>query len=977
LRIDLEAGSLSGGGQGGAGRASLAGIENVVAGYLADRISGSAGANVLDGHGGDDTLEGLGGDDTLHGYAGRDLLFGGDGDDRLESGEHDTLTGGAGADDFAVTFSPNEASVITDFASGVDELRFEGSAFMRIGASDFTTGDARFHAAAGASAGHDADDRVIFNTTTGEVYYDSDGAGSQAAQLVARLQAGATLAASDIGVDNGIADQEINGGPGDDTLVGGGGFDTINGFSGNDTLEGRLGDDVLQGGAGNDFLVGHDGVDSLIGGDGNDTLDGKAAWDWDDEPYLSWNQDTQTWEYLPGDTLDGGLGDDVYRPQPNDVIVDAGGIDTIEVFDTGATLPDGLENLTEWDGYDSEGGGTNTLNGNALDNVIRGGWTASVLDGGAGNDTIFGGESYRGNDVFRFSLAAGDYGNDHLDGESEGDILDFADARSAIVADLAAGTLTGGGTNGSGSAVLLNFEAVFGGAFDDRLVAGDDVQAFGLYPHDGAQYVLKGGAGNDTLVGGAANDELWGGGGDDRIEIRGGFDRAEGEAGTDTFVLARSPGGSLPEEYSYYPSAVMIVDFTSGSEKIVLDAAFHSAIGPGGDFAPGDERFYAAAGATSGHDATDRVIHDTASGYLYYDADGDGSGASEIIAYVGRTLAATDLAVENGAAQGQQVIGTAGNDSLQAGSGNDTLDGLGGVDTMNGGQGNDLYIVTAGDVLSDPGGIDTVQTAITWSLGDDFENLTMTGSAAIQVQGNGANNFIIGNSGNNYFNARHGNDTIQAGDGNDSIDVSSFNTGDHGDDVVDGGANFDSLDFDGYATTGLVADFNTGTITGGDAAGSTVTFSNIEQLVGGGFADRMTGNAAANDLMGRGGNDTLQGGAGNDTLTGGAGSDSFVFAEAPGAANADQINGFVSADQLLLDNAAFTAIGATGNFASGDARFWSSSAGTAHDANDRVVYNTSTGNLYYDADGSGTGAAQLIATLAGNPSITATDITVV
>ena len=76
-----------------------------------------------------------------------------------------------------------------------------------------------------------------------------------------------------------------------------------------------------------------------------------------------------------------------------------------------------------------------------------------------------------------------------------------------------------------------------------------------------------------------------------------------------------------------------------------------------------------------------------------------------------------------------------------------------------------------------------------------------------------------------------------------------------------------------------------------------------------------------------------------------------------GTANADRISDFASgSDKLQLDDAAFTAIGAMGNFAAGDARFWASHpAARRHDANDRVVYNTSTGQLYYDADGSGSG----------------------
>ena len=71
-----------------------------------------------------------------------------------------------------------------------------------------------------------------------------------------------------------------------------------------------------------------------------------------------------------------------------------------------------------------------------------------------------------------------------------------------------------------------------------------------------------------------------------------------------------------------------------------------------------------------------------------------------------------------------------------------------------------------------------------------------------------------------------------------------------------------------------------------------------------------------------------------------------------------------------------TALGATGNFAAGDARFWASSTGTAHDADDRIIYNTTTRQIWYDADGNGAGAAQLIATLQSGATLVATDIVV-
>jgi Ca2+-binding RTX toxin-like protein len=65
---------------------------------------------------------------------------------------------------------------------------------------NFAAGDVRFFAGAGAGGGHDADDRVVYNTSTGQLYYDDDGSGAHAAQLVATLQAGAVVAATDISV---------------------------------------------------------------------------------------------------------------------------------------------------------------------------------------------------------------------------------------------------------------------------------------------------------------------------------------------------------------------------------------------------------------------------------------------------------------------------------------------------------------------------------------------------------------------------------------------------------------------------------------------------------------------------------------------------------------------------------------------------------------------------------------------------------
>jgi Ca2+-binding RTX toxin-like protein len=147
---------------------------------------------------------------------------------------------------------------------------------------------------------------------------------------------------------------------------------------------------------------------------------------------------------------------------------------------------------------------------------------------------------------------------------------------------------------------------------------------------------------------------------------------------------------------------------------------------------------------------------------------------------------------------------------------------------------------------------------------------------------------------------------------------------------------------------------------------------------GGAGDDSLTGSAGHDTLLGGTGNDTLVGGTWSDLLTGGAGADSFVYAEA-GTPQVDQVTDFVSGtDEVMLENAYFTALGGNASWTGGDARFWAAAgAVSGHDADDRFVFNAGTGQLYYDADGSGAGAALVIATFTGAPGVVASDITVI
>ncbi|MBC7312012.1 MAG: calcium-binding protein, partial [Rhizobium sp.] len=156
--------------------------------------------------------------------------------------------------------------------------------------------------------------------------------------------------------------------------------------------------------------------------------------------------------------------------------------------------------------------------------------------------------------------------------------------------------------------------------------------------------------------------------------------------------------------------------------------------------------------------------------------------------------------------------------------------------------------------------------------------------------------------------------------------------------------------------------------------------------IGNGLSNTITGNSANNTLNGAAGNDTLLGGTGadrlygglgNDTLTGGTGADAFVFHATPNAAtNVDRITDFsVADDAIWLENGVFTALGAAGALSS--AAFVRNTTGLAQDASDRLIYESDTGELYYDSNGSAAGGSVLIAVLNPNLLMTHMDFTVI
>lgn len=147
-------------------------------------------------------------------------------------------------------------------------------------------------------------------------------------------------------------------------------------------------------------------------------------------------------------------------------------------------------------------------------------------------------------------------------------------------------------------------------------------------------------------------------------------------------------------------------------------------------------------------------------------------------------------------------------------------------------------------------------------------------------------------------------------------------------------------------------------------------FDGADRLFGDDGADKLFGDKGNDKLSGGAGDDTLIGGAGIDTLTGGAGADVFAFVSA-GAKNRDIVTDFNGrVDELHFDNDAFTGLSYTGVLRRADFVQGTQAA----DASDRFIYQKSSGNLWYDADGSGAAGKVLVAELVDGTALTAGDI---
>ncbi|MCW5662668.1 MAG: hypothetical protein KIT35_02435 [Piscinibacter sp.] len=549
-----------------------------------------------------------------------------------------------------------------------------------------------------------------------------------------------------------------------------------------------------------------------------------------------------------------GRSDDVYTLSANnDEIVEnvGGGTDLVRSAFS-HTLDANVENLTLI--------GTAAANGtgNSLNNLITGNSAANRLNGSAGNDTLNGGA---GADTM-----IGGAGNDSFTIDNAGDVID---------------EVAGGGTD----SVTSNRSYTLGANLENLTLTGTGALSGtgnslnNLIIGNSGVNRLNGGSGNDTLDGGAGADTMIGGTGNDRFIVDNSGDvitEAAG-AGTDTVQANRTYVLSANLENLVLTGTAAINGTGNASNNAITgnDGANTLTGGDGNDTLNGGLGADTLIGG-AGNDVL--VVNDA--GDVVTEAAGGGTDTvqSSRTYTLGATLENLTLTGSaaingNGNALNNVLTGNAGNNSLNGGTGNDTINGGAGADTMIGGAGNDTIVVdNAGDVVTEGsgGGTDTVQASRTWTLGANLENLTLTGSSAINGTGNGLNNVLTGNAANNVLNGGIGNDTMRGGAGNDTYDVNVLS------DVIVEAANA------GTDTVRTALSYTLGT--------------NLERLVltgtaavngtGNTAANTLTGNSAGNTLNGLAGNDVLNGGAGNDTLigsvgadvlTGGANNDAFLF----------------------------------------------------------------------------------------------------
>ncbi|MBE9106088.1 hypothetical protein IQ229_14400 [Nostoc cf. edaphicum LEGE 07299] len=779
--------------------------------------------------------------------------------------------------------------------------------------------------------------------------------------------------------------------------------DVINGQGGNDIIEGLSGNDLLRGGAGNNTLnggVGDDSLDAdfpssnnlLNGGDGNDSLTAFGRYNY--FTYYGGNVDDRS---LGNNTLNGGVGDDSLDASGSfgDNLLDGGdGNDSLSI--SGSTSSE------QYTSEDSRSDGDNTLNGGAGDDTLS-------ASGSSGNNLLFGGD---GNDFLDISGYIYQYFDSYYDSRSSGkNLLSAGDGNDTLTASGASGnnTLNGGNgddslTGGGGKDSLTGGggkdKFVYKGLSNDTTNSGRITDTINTGTHTIADFTGVGKGTNPTAAVIAEVDTLI-------FQDNSGFT-------ADNLLLTQN-GTSLSISFQGYGDTRFILENFTLSNLDNLSKSTGATVDLGNILFYGQTTITDSFDVFDANYTQNTVfrrntvtfLNDLDNNVSGFDNSNDvinGQGGDDII----EGLSGNDIL--RGGDGNDTLNGGDGNDTLNDGIGNNTLNGGNGDDSFNfdslstlvtqtvdGGTGNDTLSFS----------YSSATTGIT-STFNPTTNITVISSTAdttvfsyknieqLNITGTDYDDYLVGSNGNDTLRSGNGNDTVDGGAGEDFLDI-SFSTGNHllnggngndslqafsniydefgnfvrdttsGDNTLNGGAGNDTLrvydsaddnlldggDGDDFLYASAFYDVSGENTLNGGVGNDTleVGTSTGNYLLDGGdgndslIASYSSGNN--NTLKGGNGDDTLTGGYGNNSLYGEGGIDTFVL-DTVFNEGLDLIRDFDATNELIQVSAAgFGGLSAgvleTSQFTLGE---------SATTSTQRFIYNSTTGALFFDLDGS-------------------------
>ncbi len=968
-----------------------------------ETITTGAGGDTIMGGGGADVIRtGAGFDRVIFTKVGTVFVDLGQGDDRIDLGTsiptsgsvtggdgQDTLTGGKSIANLTVTgFEVLETTAGEAYLAKADQLA--GFSLIRAGSS--TTDEVELTlVASGSDTALDLTQALTFGDTARSVSL--------------------TGTSDNEALTTSWGDDTLYGGLGDDVLDSGGGDDTLNGGDGDDSLQDLLGQHAtLDGGAGDDHLLIGDEIvqGTLSGGDGEDDL---AIVSLSGEADLTGVTLTGLEGLLTGGASVTARADQFASfqsisrgPGSGAVALTLQAVDAATTLDLSTTVSK-LTNVTLTGSSDAEvlttGAADDQITGGAGNDVLGGMWGDDTLAGeadddqlagGAGDDQLFGGD---GTDTLY-----GGYGNDTLTDSASGvTVLSMrgGDGDDAVIVQGGA-TLSGTLSGGDGEDVLIltgqnNFAAALISGFERLEAAGNQTglasqfasfstilfqppssNAFPSQSATGLSMTLMasglattldlsaalnaGGAprsvalststdaetitlgdGNDTATAGNGDDIVMGGGND--VVVLGAL--SDGAA-----TLDGGNGSDVLRANGSFQGLTL-----SNFEVLVTSGALVTA---NADQLQGFAKIRNVAGQITGP-----ILLQLAA-----------SGGATVLDLAPKLLV-------GGTALAVNLTGSSDDETLMTAAGNDVVDGGGGNDVLNTGNGSDLIRDHSGVSLSVKAGhgddvIDIAGTAFTSGTLDGgigintliagdttLTFLTLTSLQVLETSGG----MVRATAAQLESFIR-----IQSSLGPVSLTLAASQTAT----TLDLSRELNLL---GPRSTYLTGSDDAETIATGAGNDSINGGAGKDVLMGGLGNDLLRGGTGADTLIGGRGDDSLSGDAGIDQEYGGPGSDNF-WLHPVRAWDADTLRDFTSGeDHILLSRAEFGDFDRPGGVSlPASAWFVANAGGVAADSNDRFLYDTTTGKLYYDSDGLGGTAARQIANLSAAPTLTAADFLV-